>query len=83
MPGSGSARGFLPADLGFTTTSPAGEEGFPGELKVTVKYILGDDDRFTMEYFAYTDADTYINLSNHAYFDMSEGMDETLVHSFA
>ncbi|MDR1136736.1 MAG: galactose mutarotase [Synergistaceae bacterium] len=62
----------------FKAVSPAGEEGFPGELKITVKYFLDDDDKFTMEYFAGTDADTYINLTNHAYFDLSDGMDETI-----
>jgi aldose 1-epimerase len=62
----------------FKTVSLAGEEGFPGELRITVKYSLGDDDKFTMDYFAQTDADTYINLTNHTYFDLAEGIDETI-----
>jgi aldose 1-epimerase len=62
----------------FKTISQDGEDGFPGELKIKVKYSLDDDDRFTMEYFAETNADTYINLTNHTYFDLEEGIDETI-----
>jgi aldose 1-epimerase len=62
----------------FKTISHDGEEGFPGELKITVKYSLGDDDRLTIDYFAETDAATFINLTNHTYFDLAEGMEETI-----
>jgi aldose 1-epimerase len=62
----------------FKTIAPAGEDGFPGEVKITVAYSLDDDNRFTMDYSARTDADTYINLTNHAYFDLSIGTDETI-----
>jgi aldose 1-epimerase len=62
----------------FKTVSDNGEDGFPGNLRVTVKYSLDDDDKFTMEYFALTDADTHVNFTNHAYFDLAEGIDETI-----
>jgi aldose 1-epimerase len=62
----------------FKTVSPDGEDGFPGNLKVTVKYALDDEDKFIMEYFAATDADTFVNFTNHAYFDLAGGIDETI-----
>ena len=48
-----------------------GEEGFPGNLTVKVKYTLGDDNDLTIEYFAETANDTVINLTNHAYFNLN------------
>lgn len=62
----------------FKTVSGSGEDGFPGNVRVTVKYRLDDDDKFTMEYFAQTDADTHVNFTNHAYFDLADGIDETI-----
>jgi aldose 1-epimerase len=60
------------------TVSPDGEDGFPGNLRVTVKYSLDDEDKLTMEYLATTDADTCVNFTNHAYFDLACGIDETI-----
>ena len=62
----------------FKTASPDGEDGFPGNMSITVRYALDDGDRLTMEYFARTDADTHFNLTNHAYFNLSAGMDGTI-----
>lgn len=46
------------------------EEGFPGNVKVEVKYILKDNS-LSLEYFATTDEPTYLNLTNHSYFNLS------------
>lgn len=54
----------------FSLVSPDGDEGFPGELKVSVTYtLLYDGVRIT--YVARSDADTVFNPTNHAYFNLN------------
>jgi len=55
----------------LTYTSPDGEEGFPGTVKVSITYSLSDDGVFTIHYEAVTDKTTVINLTNHANFNLS------------
>lgn len=54
----------------LTYTSADGEEGFPGELKVTMKYTVTDDNSLKIEYKAVSDKDTLCNLTNHSYFNL-------------
>jgi aldose 1-epimerase len=42
------------------------DEGYPGNLKVTVDYKLTQEDELIIEYSAVSDQDTVINLTNHA-----------------
>ncbi len=55
----------------LTYTSPNGEEGYPGTVKVAVTYALSDDGAFAIHYEAATDRDTIINLSNHMNFNLA------------
>ena len=55
------------------TESPAGEDGFPGNLKVSVRYILTEDNALRMDYRVSSDADTILNLTNHTYFNLDGG----------
>jgi aldose 1-epimerase len=65
----------------FRYTSPDGEEGFPGELKVRVTYSLNDANELKIEYRAETDHTTPVNLTNHAYFNLGgEGSATVLEH---
>ena len=54
----------------FSRLSPDGEQGFPGNLEVTVKYTLTEDNKIVCEYRAKSDKDTVINLTNHSYFNL-------------
>lgn len=56
--------------LALATTSPDGEEGYPGTLDVTVTYSLTDANELAIDYEAVTDEPTVVNLTHHGYFNL-------------
>jgi aldose 1-epimerase len=52
-------------------TSKDGEEGYPGNLRVTATYTLMRDNALRLEYEAETDRDTILNLTQHSYFNLA------------
>ena len=59
-------------------TSPAGSNGFPGRVAVTVTYTVTDANELRLHYTASTDAPTVVNLTNHSYFNLGGDMSGTV-----
>lgn len=57
--------------VAFSLFSPDGEEGYPGNLKVTVTMTVTADNELKISYHASGDADTVLNMTNHAYFNLN------------
>jgi aldose 1-epimerase len=63
--------GNIEQSIEFSYLSKDGEEGYPGNLSVTVTYKLTAANELSIHYTATTDQDTVINLTNHSYFNLS------------
>ncbi len=57
----------------FSCLSEAGEEGYPGNLKVQVTYTLTKENALEIEYKAVTDSSTPVNITNHTFFNLNGG----------
>jgi aldose 1-epimerase len=61
------------AAVKFTYLSKDGEQGFPGNLTVSVTYTVNDDNQMRLDYEASTDKPTLVNLTSHAYYNLAGG----------
>lgn len=69
-------------DIDFVLFSADGEEGFPGNIHVTVNYELTNDNEIIITYHASSDQDTILNLTNHTFFNLNgEGNGNILNHN--
>ncbi|WP_455584259.1 aldose epimerase family protein [Bacteroides sp.] len=61
----------LPDGVRFTLISPDGEGGYPGTVRVSVDYRWNEQNELSVRYRGRTDRSTYLNMTNHAYFNLS------------
>lgn len=67
--------------LVLTLESPNGDEGYPGNVTLTVTYSWSEDNEFSILYEASADEDTPLNVTNHCYFNLNgEGNGNILSH---
>ena len=57
--------------LELSLFSPDMDENYPGNLEVRVIYRLSDENALEINYYAASDKDTIVNLTNHTYFNIS------------
>ena len=63
--------------LCFSIKSPHLDNGYPANVEIKVSYILNNNE-LLIKYFATTDRPTYLNLTNHSYFNLSGSSDNTI-----
>jgi aldose 1-epimerase len=63
----------------FSYTSRDGEEGYPGNLKTTVTYLLTDKNELRIEFKATTDKATIVNLAHHSYWNLTGDPTKTIL----
>jgi aldose 1-epimerase len=68
------------AAVSLSYLSPHLEDGFPGNLSAEVTFIIHEDNRVEIEFSALTDKSTHVNLTNHAYFNLSGFVEDLTSH---
>jgi len=71
---------ILDKGLKLSRLSEDGEEGYPGNMDVSIIYSLDDDNALHLDYEAKSDQDTLCSLTNHAYFNLSGKWETILDH---
>ena len=54
----------------FTRVSPDMEQGYPGNMSISLTYTLTEENELRIDYEAKSDKDTLCNLTNHSYFNL-------------
>ena len=64
----------------FAYNSPDGEEGYPGNMRLEVTYIVTEDNELRIDYRATTDKLTVLNPTNHTYFNLTGSFDKSVLN---
>lgn len=64
----------------FMLTSEDGEGGYPGNLNVAVEYKWSEDNQLSVYHYGTSDKPTYLNMTNHAYFNLSGTKEKITSH---
>ncbi len=64
----------------FSTVSPDGDGGYPGNLEINVSYSFTDDNEVNIDYEVNSDKLTPVSLTNHAYFNLSGKQSDATSH---
>ncbi|AEB06484.1 Aldose 1-epimerase [Coriobacterium glomerans PW2] len=67
----GARKGDNKHSVTFSLFSPDGDQGFPGNLDISVTYSLTESGELSLSYHATPDASTIVNLTNHSYFNLN------------
>ena len=76
----------IPGGVRFMLTSPHLQGGFPGRVEAIVEYTMTDNHHITIRHRAMTDAPTHVNMTCHAYFNLSgkaQSVDNHLIQIFS
>jgi aldose 1-epimerase len=65
--------------LSLTYKSVDGEQGYPGNLDIVVRYSLTENNELKIDYKAVTDKKTIINLTQHSYFNLAGSKSKTIL----
>lgn len=63
----------------FSYVSPDGEEGYPGNVNMTVKYTINNNNELTIHYQGISDQKTVLNATNHSYFNLSGNLKQDVL----
>ena len=67
------------SSIAFSIIIPDGENGYPGEVNLTVTYTLNENNEIVIDYNATTTKTTILNVSNHTYFNLSGDPSQTIL----
>lgn len=67
-----------PSSITLNYVSPDGENGFPGNLDITLTYTITDDNALDLQFEAVTDKPTVLNLCNHSFFNISGNLNKSV-----